>query len=126
MQSILRHAPGMILKGVVRLRPSLVFLGLELAVPPLSLFVLLSLMAAMAVAGLFWAGLVSGWALWLGLAIPAAIGLAVFLGWLGHGRRVVSLGQLAAVPFYIAWKIPIYLRLVRRPEQRWVRTERGV
>jgi hypothetical protein len=41
-----------------------------------------------------------------------------------HGRAQIGAATLLRVPLYLLWKIPIYLRLMRGGETRWVRTER--
>jgi hypothetical protein len=50
--------------------------------------------------------------------------LALTLGWALYGRETVSGATLARIPLYLAWKIPVYLRLVRKRETQWVRTGR--
>lgn len=124
VQSILHHAPAMLVKSITHAKPGLFFLALELAVPPLSLFVLLSLAAATITAACYFLHAISLTPLLLALSTLLATALAVFLGWLAHGRATISLLELARVPLYILWKIPIYLRLVKKPEHQWVRTER--
>jgi cellulose synthase/poly-beta-1,6-N-acetylglucosamine synthase-like glycosyltransferase len=124
VHSILSNAPRMFFTGLTRLKPSLMLLAIELAVPPLSLFVLLTLAFAGLCVALYLIGLTT-----IAPALAAAgtlitLGLAVFLGWAIHGRHIMTLGQLLRIPGYIAWKIPIYLKLVSKPETAWVRTER--
>ena len=58
-------------------------------------------------------------ALLLALLLPA-IGAA----WALHGRAQMRASTVLRIPFYVAWKIPIYLRLLSGGEKRWVRTER--
>jgi len=100
-------------------------LGLELAVPPLSLLI----------AG--WGVLLAGCLLWWqmndGSWAPAVIlvcaavlaGGAVFMAWAKFGRRMLPLSTLVAAPVYIVWKLPIYLKMLGSREKAWVRTERG-
>ena len=41
------------------------------------------------------------------------------------GRAMLAPRMLLRLPFYIAWKLALYARLVRKKEeQAWVRTER--
>jgi hypothetical protein len=43
--------------------------------------------------------------------------------WAAGGRQFVSLGGLARIPFYLAWKLPLYLGLARRgAPKEWLRT----
>ena len=58
-------------------------------------------------------------------AAPAVLaGAAVFAAWVKFGRRMLPLGSLLAAPVYVAWKLPIYAKLVVSREKAWVRTER--
>ena len=101
------------LAGLVRMRPRLVGLGLELAVPPLSLLAgrLVGL-----VAGVPGVVAVGGRVLGTGgnagrLAVLA--GGAVFLS-LGEIRAeaMLPLTTLLAAPVYIVWKLPIYVKML--------------
>ena len=61
------------------------------------------------------------------LLLTCAIGLIALLlaaARARDGRNIVSAGTLARIPLYIAWKIPVYLKLVRKRETEWVRTKR--
>jgi cellulose synthase/poly-beta-1,6-N-acetylglucosamine synthase-like glycosyltransferase len=117
------HALPLIGEGLATRRWGLLWLGLHLLVPPLALLVMLDLVAAGALALLALAG---------GNAVPFAIALGLLvvvcivvgLAWGLHGRAQIGAATLLRVPLYLLWKIPIYLRLVRGGETRWVRTER--
>lgn len=119
-----RVAVPLVAGGLLRGRPELAWLGLHVAVPPLALL--------MGIDGVVLAALAALWALGaaaaplaLGLALVGAVGLGVVIAWARHGRAQVSAGDLARVPLYLLWKLPIYLKLVRGTETRWVRTDRG-
>jgi hypothetical protein len=119
-----RHAPGLIARGLGRLRPRELWLGLHLLVPPLALLLSidLGLAAVLALLGL----LGGGWgpALAAG-ALLAAAGLAVLAAWALYGRPWLSAGALARVPFYVAWKLGLYARLaLGRQRLSWNRAER--
>jgi hypothetical protein len=34
--------------------------------------------------------------------------------------------SLLVVPFYIIWKLPLYLAFLFKPQTKWVRTERDI
>jgi hypothetical protein len=54
------------------------------------------------------------------------VGLGVVLAWLKFGRQVLPARYLFALPFYILWKVPLYLSfLVRGRRGEWERTERA-
>jgi hypothetical protein len=54
----------------------------------------------------------------------AMIFLAIFLAWIKFGRKIISGLALLSVPFYLLWKIPIYLSFLFKPEKNWTRTQR--
>jgi len=118
-------APSLIWHGVTTARTSLVALGLDLLIPPLSLFVACGMALLVATAVI---------ALVTDVAIPfvaMAIAVASFaatigLGWAIYCRRVVPLKSLASIPWFIVRKLPIYFRfLLGRGQTAWVRTARA-
>lgn len=124
LATLFRHGPKLVLLGLARLRLDLFSLGLDLMVPPLALLVLgiFAVTALMAVAAFFGLSIVplaiSGTAL---LLVLAGTGLA----WISEGRKVLPFKQLLAIPFYVAWKIPLYASFFFKGGQKtWERTER--
>jgi cellulose synthase/poly-beta-1,6-N-acetylglucosamine synthase-like glycosyltransferase len=111
-------------EGLARGRFDLVWLGLHVAVPPLALLLAVN-GAILPILALGWALGASALPLAIDLLLVAAIGLGVVLAWSRHGRGQVSGATLLRAPLYLLWKIPIYLRLVRGAETRWVRTDRS-
>ncbi len=125
VQTLVTQSPRLIGRGVFGLRPKLVGLGLELAVPPLSL--LLVLWAVGAISWGAWSQLAGG-SSFPGLIFVVAIGYALtgLLGaWVKFGRKTLPFLTLLGTPVYIAWKLPIYLKLVKGREKSWVRTDRA-
>jgi cellulose synthase/poly-beta-1,6-N-acetylglucosamine synthase-like glycosyltransferase len=124
ISTFISKAPRLIASGISQRRLSLVVLALDLAVPPLALLVLL-------IGGV---GIVSGLAAAVSLGSLAfrvsalaltLIGISTILAWLRYGRDLVPIRTLLAVPFYVLWKIPVYLSLIFRGSQKdWVRTDR--
>ena len=101
----------------------LLTLGLELAVPPLSLWLLswwITLLVALltAVGGGWW--LPAGLLLLQGLFLGLALGLA----WRKFGRAYISAAALRAIPAYLWWKLPIYLAFLAHRQKNWHQTER--
>jgi hypothetical protein len=97
---------------------------LDLSSPPRARLVLLNV----ALLALALVGYVLGGALWPAIAqvaVGAVAFLALCLAWLAEGRRFASGATLLRLPFYILWKLPMYLRFARHgaPKQ-WVRTGR--
>ncbi|MBN1929744.1 MAG: glycosyltransferase [Chlorobiaceae bacterium] len=92
----------------------------ELAIPPLSLlallFAIVSLLALLTLHGP-WLATVAGW--W------AILILYVFSGQIQRKAPLSTWLVLAAAPFYILWKIPLYAAmLIRKKSSAWVRTTR--
>jgi hypothetical protein len=116
----------MMVDGIRRGRLDLLALGLDLLVPPLAL------LAAVTVSSLL---LTAVAAVWLGTSLlpvavlGAALGLiggTVFLVWLRFARHVIGPVDMLAIPFYLLWKIPLYLSFaLRRRQVTWERTERS-
>ncbi len=121
--TLLAQTPRLLLAGCRRLQPRLFTLGLELAVPPLSLLFLVHTL------------LLTIWAAWwlaggsaLPLIVLSAAGLVglgtVLAAWAVFGRQLLSLKILCLLPVYVLWKLPIYLKLLIAPQRNWIRTER--
>ena len=119
-----RVALPLVAEGLRRGWPGLAWLGLHLAVPPLALLLGVDA-AALGVLAALWGLGASVAPLAGGAALVGTVGMGVVLAWSRHGRAQVSAGALARTPLYLLWKLPIYLKLVRGAETRWVRTERS-
>lgn len=123
VEMILREAPAMVWQAITRRSLPMLGLALDLAVPPLALL-----------AGLLVLGWLGAWLVWWWLgamgpllvytATGLALALAVVRAWALCGQDVVRLRELLSVPWYIAAKLPIYLRFVVRRQKEWVRTGR--
>jgi cellulose synthase/poly-beta-1,6-N-acetylglucosamine synthase-like glycosyltransferase len=118
-----RFGLPLLLEGIVRLRPGLAWFGLSLMVPPLALLMAVCLLG-LAVTGLFWLLGATSTPFLLTGACLALAALLLAAAWARDGRQTVSAATLARIPLYILWKIPVYLRLVRKRETEWVRTRR--
>jgi cellulose synthase/poly-beta-1,6-N-acetylglucosamine synthase-like glycosyltransferase len=130
LHTLRTYVPRLLLAGLIRRRPALVGLGLDLLVPPLALLVMLQAAVAAGAWLALWLHLLPagafGWAI-AGMAAAGLLGttLAVGVAWARFGRATVPLRFLLFIPFYVAWKIPLYLLLAVRGRQKtWVRTAR--
>jgi cellulose synthase/poly-beta-1,6-N-acetylglucosamine synthase-like glycosyltransferase len=120
---ILQRAPGLILAAGRRRDLRLLAVALDLAVPPLALLMLLTILGWSVAGAAAWAGL--GLLAWYAASgCLSVLALAVGLAWAGWGRAVLSLADLASVPWYVAGKLGIYLRFWSRRQKDWVRTDR--
>jgi cellulose synthase/poly-beta-1,6-N-acetylglucosamine synthase-like glycosyltransferase len=131
LHTLRTYVPRLLVAGLARRRPALVALGLDLLVPPLALLVMVQAAVTGAAGLALWLHLLPagafGWAI-AGLAAAGLLGttLAVGVAWARFGRATVPLRFLLFIPFYVAWKIPLYLLLAVRGRQKtWVRTARG-
>jgi cellulose synthase/poly-beta-1,6-N-acetylglucosamine synthase-like glycosyltransferase len=117
--ALLARVPGLLVAALARRDIALASLALDLCIPPLALLVTTTLILTLGAAA---AG--TTLAFTCGLSSLGAIALSVLLAWNFHGRAVLPLADLARVPLYVLWKLPIYLRLLTGREARWIRTRR--
>lgn len=121
--TLLYGTPRLILKGLFTGRMGLVILGLELGVPPLSLLALSSLLFGLLCLIMWQLGSsVLPTVLMTTLLLNAMV--MVFLSGIKHGRETISIKTIMMLPVYVAWKIPIYLKMLVARQQQWNRTER--
>jgi len=123
LEMILREVPTLLRLAAARRDERVLGLALDLAVPPLALLAgLLAMTWLLALAA--WA--LGGTALVLALAstLLATFLVAVLCAWHARGRDLVRLRELLAVPWYVAVKLPIYVRFIVRRQRDWVRTDR--
>jgi cellulose synthase/poly-beta-1,6-N-acetylglucosamine synthase-like glycosyltransferase len=123
LQTIRKYVPQLVLAALRQKRLDLLMSALDLCIPPLSLFAVIW-SGVMFVSLLF--ALVT--TQWIMNAIAASAGLllgtAILISWAKFARSDLPLHQLFAVPFYIIWKIPLYLKFLIQPQKIWIRTER--
>jgi cellulose synthase/poly-beta-1,6-N-acetylglucosamine synthase-like glycosyltransferase len=122
---LLGTAPRLLARGLLDGNAGLVALALDASVPPLALFVTLQGAVTVGTAAI---ALVGGSTLPLAVALSgsALVGLGLGAAWLAHGRSVLPLADLAKIPSYILWKMPLYGSFARKGAHReWERTERA-
>jgi cellulose synthase/poly-beta-1,6-N-acetylglucosamine synthase-like glycosyltransferase len=118
------HGWPMLRSGILRMDRKSALLGLHLLVPPLALLLATSFSVVIVLSGL--AVLIDNWlpfavsALALGIAM-----LSVILAWISGGHRWLKAKAILLVPFYVAWKIPLYLRYALGQTATWIRTDRN-
>jgi hypothetical protein len=120
---IARTGPRLLARALARRDAALAALALDLMVPPLAAFVL-ALGALLALDVVWW---------WLAADLrPAAtaaaalalVGAGVLAAWWAEARQLVSGRELLGLPWYVAAKIPVYVRLFTKRQVEWVRTKR--
>jgi cellulose synthase/poly-beta-1,6-N-acetylglucosamine synthase-like glycosyltransferase len=126
LQSAAKSAPGLLIRSISRGDLRGVWAAFDLFVPPMALLVMLDILALIAASIASWLFCASAWPVAILALALAVAALAILLAWRCGGWRFVSLRALASVPIYLAWKLPLYLGLVRRgAPTEWVRTGRG-
>ncbi|WP_380871383.1 glycosyl transferase [Sphingomonas sp. DBB INV C78] len=123
MATARRRALPLIGEGLRHGRPALLWTGLHLLTPPLALLMALNFFIALLLGLLVLVGMPPA-------SFAAALALfgvnvsLVLIAWAAHGRDQMGIGTILRLPLYMLWKLPIYLRLIRGGETRWIRTER--
>jgi cellulose synthase/poly-beta-1,6-N-acetylglucosamine synthase-like glycosyltransferase len=124
LATLKEYAPRLIGAGLSRGRLELLAMGLDLAVPPLALLVMMA-GGATAVAAL--AALVGASATPLGILLVALglLAVAVLGAWVKFGGERLPLRYAVVVPLYVLWKIPLYFTFfLRGKHKEWERTKR--
>ncbi len=123
LQTALQQAPRLVRAALGQRRPELLWMALDLSVPPLALLMLVWAGATLLAAAAWLFGSL-GWPLCLLLAEGAMMAVAVGSGWAAHCRHEIPFKAVAAVPKYIWQKIPIYIGFLFGRQHDWVRTAR--
>jgi cellulose synthase/poly-beta-1,6-N-acetylglucosamine synthase-like glycosyltransferase len=126
LRHALRSGPPMLLRSLASCDIRGLWAAINVMIPPFALLLLLDFAVLVLAALAAW---LTGARLWpvavLGISILlAAIGLSA--AWLSGGSRFIRLSALVRAPFYLAWKLPMYLRFAREGGPReWTRTSRS-
>ncbi len=124
LQLIQTYTPILLKEAIYQRRFDLLVSILDLCVPPLSLLVMiwLTVMTSSLIVGVLTAS-------WIPSVISAAAGfcflMAIFIAWGKFASSYLPLHQLLTIPFYVFWKIPVYLQFLIKPQSTWIRTERN-
>jgi len=120
---LLEYAPKLLSQFLKQRRLALLALCLEISIPPISLLVMVVL-ATLGFTSL-WGWLTQSWLpLQITSLAATSVVIAVGLAWLHFGREDLTTRQLASVPFYILWKVPVYLKFLVKPQKDWMKTTR--
>lgn len=124
LRTIINQVPRLLWHGLTRARLGAIAMAVDLLVPPLSLLLVLLILALLTTALV---ALLPGVS-WIPAVVLASSTLAVlgciFLAWVKYGRQTLPPTSLAAALSYVAWKLPMYCMFFIRPEKKWVRTAR--
>ncbi|MES2742460.1 MAG: glycosyltransferase family 2 protein [Pseudomonadota bacterium] len=109
--------------GLLRRDLHLLGMALDLCVPPLSLLLLMTAVAAACgIAGALSTGRALPWL--LALAPLTVLGGALLAAWRQAGRALLPARRLAHVLFYVLAKLPLYAAFVVRRQMVWVASAR--
>lgn len=123
LQSAARNGLPLLLQGLRQRSRHLFTIGAHLLVPPLALLMLFCLGALVLVGSIsFWTTQAAPFLVLFGALLLVSI--LLLITWWREGRSVLSAGSLLRVPFYIIWKIPIYLGFFSSRQTDWNRTRR--
>ena len=125
LQNALRAAPNELARSVARADVRGTWAAIDTMIPPFALLILLDLAVLAVGVALTWLTGARYWPVFLlgGALILSGVALACALP--AGGSRFVSVASLLRAPFYLAWKLPMYLNLARRgAPKEWQRTGR--
>ena len=124
VMAIVRHTPKLVAAGLLRGNLSALALAAELSVPPVSLL-LIAVLSWWAVCLILWQWLnVGSLAFGVISASIFLVGMMIPLVWYKFARKLIAFRTLVCIPFYMAWKVPLYARLIFARQQVWNRTAR--
>jgi cellulose synthase/poly-beta-1,6-N-acetylglucosamine synthase-like glycosyltransferase len=115
--------PKLIWQGLLRGKPTLVAMGLDLTIPPLAL--LLTLMVGLAAVDLGIGWWFDTWIpLALALGLMALFGVALVKAWWQFGQGTLTGRELAMAPWLALRKIPLYVGYLVKGKTSWTRARR--
>ena len=124
IRMILSAAPRVILRGLINRKLTLLMMGLDLAVPPLTVLMFLTAGTAAASACMFLAGF-SSIALVISALNLATLIAAVFLCWFTRGRDILPPHSIFALFAFALNKLVLYRKMMtHRGPTEWIRTNR--
>lgn len=120
----LRNGPSSVVRSIAAGDPKGISAALDLCIPPLALLFALNVVVfAVALAAALFGTFV--WPLGVELIVGTMAAVALALAWALEGRPFVSAATLLRLPIYVAWKLPMYVGLMRRgAPKEWLRTGR--
>lgn len=124
LQTALRNGLPMLVSGLTQRSRHLFFIGAHMLVPPLAMLITFSVVGLCLLALLFWVGSGSAQPLLMLLGSLVLLTFALLMSWWKEGRDVITGRSLLMIPFYVLWKLPIYLRFFTARQTGWNRTQR--
>lgn len=123
LSMIVKTAPGYFIDVIKQRNFNLMFLLLDMVVPPLALLAMLIFAYLILVMGGYY---------FFGQLVPLLTAnlilfmflSAIFMGWIKFARHIISFIGLIYVPFYVCLKIPLYIKFLVNKQVEWVRSNR--
>ena len=125
LQVLQTYVPRLFWQGIKQNRITLFLQALDLSIPPLSLLVALWIVAFSGTLILTFMGL-SATSLVCMLVSGLFLFLAISVAWLRFAQDELPLSNILSIFWYIFSKIPLYLKFLKKPQSKWVRTERSI
>lgn len=124
LRMILTQVPRLLGAALAQGRADLLILALDMAVPPLSLFILVWFGLILLNLAAFSLGVVPvvNFVFSLLVSVPLIVGIGI--AWYRFGRTLLPSQSWKQIPNYLLWKAPIYLKFIIQPQTRWLKTER--
>lgn len=123
VKTIFHEVPRLVSESIRQRRPELLGMGLDLMVPPISLFILILAALGLTSASLFILG-AGGVSLTIVSIAAGLTGPTLLAAWYVIGRDLLTACDLIAIPIYIVRKIPMYLGALFNRENQWNRSPR--
>lgn len=115
--------PKLLFAAVVKRDLNLLSMALDTCVPPLTLLLMLQVIASVAAGGWYlFSGTVAP--LMIATSLLATLLAALSLAWYQYGRQSISAVDLGKAATYVLWKIPLYIKFAIARQTEWVKTER--
>ncbi|HSU69383.1 MAG TPA: glycosyltransferase family 2 protein [Tepidisphaeraceae bacterium] len=124
LRTIFTQAPRLLKAALTHRSFAPLVLALDVAVPPLSLLALAVICISPLIILAAWFGAPRLPAVLVGAGVVLGF-VSLLAAWAGFARRIVPFSTILAAPFYIAWKVPMYVAFLVRPQRQWVRTPRA-
>jgi cellulose synthase/poly-beta-1,6-N-acetylglucosamine synthase-like glycosyltransferase len=126
LQTLLTQVPPMLLAAWQQKRFDLLAIGLDMAVPPLSLLVSLWLIEMVVTFVLPTIFPISWIPAWIVMIQGLMLFTAIFGTWNKFAKADFPAKIFLKIPIYILWNMGIYWSFLIKPQKTWIRTERDV
>lgn len=121
--TIFTETPRLLKAALKQRKTSLLYMALDLSIPPLSLLGLWLLV--MFLVTLFFAFFTASYLpLMFMSSLVGIFSIVIFIAWYRFARQILAFKTLCGVPLYIFRKIPLYFSFLIKRQKDWVKTER--